>query len=608
MQRIARGAGTVIALALALMAVSPTLGAWNDREWVQGSGGGEAGVRTLDCTAPTGAFATRGEGKTLGGALLGYDLDNVAQAAGMLVTNNGSRVLYSPAGASAAGADAFANPLNVTALRTLNANLGNGILQLPLDNTTGVIGQYGEAHSTGRSTGASGYVTNTGGIGLKPGNGYPDLATLRLSSLLAQINPGVASALGNVSDVSLKIGAVAGRATVDGCAGTWANDLASTVTRDYLAAALRTQLASPTVGTVAGIANTAVVDLQSAVTGLLSPGALNGIITPLTALLNTALGANGLLSGVIRLKSPNGITVTVEQATVDTTAVTGLITTPLTDSGGVVTVNLSSGTVSVDTAALLAKAYPGSYGNGLNGLAPNTQLLVNSTVLNTLHTVLTQVLTDWVAQVNQRLAQTVDAVNLKVKAAIGLELCVGIAPLCLGGWSNVGTLNATVTGSLAAMRAGTAPVVVDASLLNGGLLGGLLSTLVSALTTPLLNNLGQLVAGVVDGVLGVHRALPATVTPAVAAIVSVTDGVFQAIYGNGIVSLAVNLQNAPNASPTPGPAPPDWSSLPAGRFDVAALRIGVLGALSTNDVRIYLGRGSVGRICVLPSTAACAGY
>lgn len=31
MQRIARGAGTVIALALALMAVSPTLGAWNDR-------------------------------------------------------------------------------------------------------------------------------------------------------------------------------------------------------------------------------------------------------------------------------------------------------------------------------------------------------------------------------------------------------------------------------------------------------------------------------------------------------------------------------------------------------------------------------------------------
>lgn len=597
---------SAVAVALSTMVVTPSLASWNDREWASGvgPGPGTAALGTLDCGNSTGRFATRGEGRALGGALLGLDLDALAAASSMLVTNSGSATTHSSGGAPATPApDAFANPLNVTALRAVNADLGGGILQLPLDNATGVIGQYGRASSDGRAVGASGYVTDNGGIALKPAGGYPDLATLRLSQLLARINPPAAAALGNVSDVSLTVGAAAGRAAVDGCAGTWANNVAGAVTRDYLAAALRTEVTSPTVTAVRGIANAAVGDLQTAVSGLLAPGALNGIITPLTGLLNTALGGNGLLSGVVRLKQPNGITVTVEQASVNLSAVTSLIATPIRDPAGIVSIDLAGGAVTVDTAALLAQAYPGSYGSGLNGLPPNTGLLVNATVLNALHTTVAQALSSWVSQVNQALSHAVDAVALKVKVGIGLQLCVGVAPLCLGGWADVGVLNATVTGTLSEMRAGTAPVVVDASLLNGGLLGSLLGTLVSALTAPLLNNLGQLVAGVVDGVLNPRRQLPATVTPAVSAVVTAVDGVFQTIYGNGVVAIEVNAQNARAG------APPDMATLPAGRYDVAALRIGVLGALSTDDVRLYLARASVGRVCLLPaSAAACPGY
>ena len=49
---------------------------------------------------------------------------------------------------------------------------------------------------------------------------------------------------------------------------------------------------------------------------------------------------------------------------------------------------------------------------------------------------------------------------------------------------------------------------------------------------------------------------------------------------------------------------------PARRFDVAAVRIGVLDALGASAVRLYLGRGSVGPGCSLASAAAgpCSAY
>ncbi len=64
------------------------------------------------------------------------------------------------------------------------------------------------------------------------------------------------------------------------------------------------------------------------------------------------------------------------------TALTDLLDDTIADDSGIVSINLASGSVEVDIAALFNGA------NGLNGLAPNTELLINPTVINNLKTAL----------------------------------------------------------------------------------------------------------------------------------------------------------------------------------------------------------------------------
>ncbi|MBN9612207.1 MAG: choice-of-anchor G family protein, partial [Actinobacteria bacterium] len=460
-RRVIAGLASLVAVALITMGVTPTLASWNDREWVSGAGSAGAAVGTLDCANPTGRFATRGEGRALGGGLLGFDLDALAAASSMLVTNSGSATSHTSGGTAATPApDAFANPVNVAALRAVNVNLGGGILQLPLDNATGAIGQYGRASSDGQAVGAAGYVTDNGGIALKPAGGYPDLATLSVSQLLSQINPAVASTLANVSDVSLKVGAVAGRASVDGCAGTWANNVAGAVTRDYLTAALRTEVTSPTVGALVTGVSGAITGLENAVNGLTSnTGVLTSIRNGVTGLVNGVLGGN--LLG-IKLGS---VTIDSLSATIDTTAVRALLTQSFGDTGGVLTVSPSAGVISVDTAALLASAYPGSYSNGLNGLAPNTDLLSSPAVVTALSTALTGALNGWITRVNTALSQAIDAISIsvKLKVLLQLEVCVVLVGCA---YVDLVSIAVTTIGTLTSLTTSTSTTVLGIGLIT----------------------------------------------------------------------------------------------------------------------------------------------
>ncbi|WOQ16476.1 choice-of-anchor G family protein [Raineyella sp. W15-4] len=69
---------------------------------------------------------------------------------------------------------------------------------------------------------------------------------------------------------------------------------------------------------------------------------------------------------------------------------------PNTTSGpdNLVSFDFQEKTLVVDLGALLAKAYPGTYSNQLNGLAPNTALLINSHVISTLTTAISDTLTN----------------------------------------------------------------------------------------------------------------------------------------------------------------------------------------------------------------------
>lgn len=89
--------------------------------------------------------------------------------------------------------------------------------------------------------------------------------------------------------------------------------------------------------------------------------------------------------------------------------------------------------------------------------------------------------------------------------------------------------------------------------------------------------------------------------------ISAVSRLYAGLFLNGVVALTVNAQNDPAAG---GPEPADWTGLDPGRYDVAALRIGVLDALGQSNVRLYLGRGSVGPGCSMAEFAGsgCTDY
>lgn len=562
----AAGVAAFTAVVVAVTWSSVTDAAWVSNEWVHaGDLDGQAGMRTVDCAAPDGAYATRGNGRVLSGSALGIDLDTLAQVTGVETTNDGSRAQVSPGTATDSGEDGYSNPLNVVVLQALELDLTE-VLQLPLDNSTGVLGQYGQAQSTGLSSAGAGFVDGTGAISVKPGGGYPQLGTLRLSSLLDSLGYDLGTVLSGVADVSLEIGAVAGRASLDGCDYMWGADIEDVLDREYLAAGLVTEIDSPTVGTLSQTVSGLVTTLNGAVAGLVGNG---GVASELLT---------GLL-GVVDLGVVSTSQSEITGATIDLTAVSDLATATRSDEAGAVAVNFGEGTIRIDTAALLARAYPDEYGNGLNGLDPNTNILDDPAVVEELSEALTEVLADWVDAVDDAVQAALD--GLRIEA----QLVVSVIPLS--------TVNIAIDASLDELEAG------DGINATGGL--GL-----SGLVNGATGLIGPVLAGIIRGALPAVSATLSELDLAVDPLVEVVADVYSALFLDGIVAVTVNAQNDPS---TGDAEPADWAGLPDGRYDVAALRIGVLDALGDADVRLYLGRASVGMTCsIATAERGCAGY
>lgn len=562
----AAGVAAFTAVVVAVTWSSVTDAAWVSNEWVHaGDPDGQAGMRTVDCAAPDGAYATRGNGRVLSGSALGIDLDTLAQVTGVETTNDGSRAQVSPGTATDSGEDGYSNPLNVVVLQALELDLTE-VLQLPLDNSTGVLGQYGQAQSTGLSSAGAGFVDGTGAISVKPGGGYPQLGTLRLSSLLDSLGYDLGTVLSGVADVSLEIGAVAGRASLDGCDYMWGADIEDVLDREYLAAGLVTEIDSPTVGTLSQTVSGLVTTLNGAVAGLVgNSGVASELLT-------------GLL-GVVDLGVVSTSQSEITGATIDLTAVSDLAIATRSDEAGAVAVNFGEGTIRIDTAALLARAYPDEYGNGLNGLDPNTNILDDPAVVEELSEALTEVLADWVDAVDDAVQAALDGLRIEAQLVVSVIL--------------LSTVNIAIDASLDELEAG------DGINATGGL--GL-TVLVNGAT----GLIGPVLAGIIRGTLPAVSATLSSLDLAVDPLVEVVADVYSALFLDGIVAVTVNAQNDPS---TGDAEPADWAGLPDGRYDVAALRIGVLDALGDADVRLYLGRASVGMTCsIATAEQECAGY
>lgn len=562
----------VLAMVMAASSVTggivPTLASWNDREVAHGRLG------VLDCTDPQGQFATRGSGTMLSGSALGIDLDSVAEVRNAEVLNDGEQSRETGGVPTTAEDSAFA-PLGAEALNFLQLNLG--LIHLPLDNSTGVIGQYGQARSTGRAVGAAGLVNDSGVVALEPSGGYPELATVELSTLLDSVGLDLGTVLGeNVADVSLEMGSVAGRAELDGCEAEFGT-LSEAVTREYLVSSVDTAVDSPAVGDLVTGVNGVLTELESAVNGLASN---RGVLDQLTA------GVSGLVGGLLGTLSLGDVGVSLT-ATIDLSSVRSFLAADFGDESGVLTINPGTGVVTVDTAALLAAAYPGEYSQGLNGLPPNKDLLADPAVVNALTTALTQSLDDWLAEIQTLLTGALGAVQIDVDATVALRAILPVAEI-----------DAHVSGSLRDLLSGNMRATTVTRVL------GIVPIPLTPLTDALANGLGATVGGIVNSVLAPVAQLGATVNALTTPIITAVSGVYNALYLGGLVSLTVNNQNAPVNGSTP---PPEWDAVPEGQFEVSALRLGVLDAAGDARVSLHLGRGSVGPVCRLDAAVMPAG-
>ncbi|GAA2001075.1 choice-of-anchor G family protein [Nakamurella flavida] len=543
--------GLVLCTGLAV-AAQPVRASWTDAEWVNGP----VGVRVPRDCATAGLYAAQGGGRFLDGSVLGLDLDTLAQLQGITALNSGTVSSSVPARPPVAP-NTYANPLDATVISAVNAALGNGLqLGLPAGRI-GAYNQWGQAPSTGQSAGAAGLVSNSGAIGLTgtPADAsLPTAATIRLGALLPAVTA--------LADARVDVGVLASSTQLD-----WCRTLENRVTdpaapvvvdRDYGIASLALQTNSPVVAGARTAASAAVTTLNTTIAALGGP---NGLIA--TTLRAQVLAAVTPVLGALGLGT---VTATATVA-VDLAPVNALLSQTLTD--GIVTIDLANGLVRVDLARLLNGA------NGLNGLDPNTELLINAAVVNALVARTGALLDAWTTQVVAAAQQAVSAATVNVNLAVNLQLNV------LGTITNVATVNVTLQDTLNRITTGQATLGVSAQA-AAGLSGAVLAVVNPVLATILGTALTPAVRATIAAAVGTTIApvlttavttLGSSLATATAPVVTLVGAIFTPLQN--ALSIRVNVQPDQPGAPTTGPA------VPAGRYQVDALRIGVLDGLGT---------------------------
>ncbi|CAD5991085.1 choice-of-anchor G family protein [Agreia sp. COWG] len=584
-RRITGTLAGIAALAVAVgasISAAPTDASWRDAEW------DHATVSTLDCGPDGILFDTKASGRLVGGRLAGINLDNVAEVDGVSATNTaaGVAVVPAPPASNSLGANAYANPLDAAALNTLSVSLGD-LLVLPLNADLGVDNSYAQVNDDGTSTGAAGAVSNSGAIqlqGSQPAPTKPTFATVQLKRVVENALGGsLAGVSAGLADASLSVGAIGSSATLDACAAAWTVSIVSSLQRDYGIANLDLNLTSPTVNTLVTNTTGVLNGLDARVEGLAGDA---GLLSALTSNLTTAV--SGTLGG-LRIGS---VGISQLSADLNLAAVNSLLDDTISDDAGIVGIDLAAGTIAIDLDGLLGGA------NGLNGLAPNTQLLINDAVVNTLTAAVTQALANWVDDVTEAIRVALVAVQISAVVNVNLQQ---------GNGTPLATVALTIpTVSLGSLLAGSPVVTSSVSLANanvcsipvtGPLLCAALNTLVAGLAANVAKSLGGAVktalftpgSGVVDST---RTTLLGFTTPVVTLVANATRGLF----GEGsLLSLTANAQNSPapaNANPQPGwsVTGPNAATKATGQYDVAALRLTAADA----RVQLDLARSSVG--------------
>ncbi|MFJ6652404.1 choice-of-anchor G family protein [Microbacterium sp. NPDC091313] len=570
---------TAVGALVVPLGVTATTASWNDTEWVHSPG---VGTNTIDCGTTTG-FAASAEGDFLSGRLLGTNLDAVAALAAQELDIDGNGdVTVSPPTSIDRGSTpptyTYTNPLNISALGGLAVIDLTGLqVGLPV-GSAGAVNQYAQVSGFGTAAGAAGLVNNTGGVLVDentPDDQLPEPATISLASILPVVT-------GVVANPELEVGAVGSSSVLDGCAALlsqqWGDGSVTGITRDYGIASLDLTVQSALLGAIVTDTNTAVTAINAAVSGLLGPS--GGLATAVRSQLQLGVGSiAGITLGATSVTgSISGLNLTG--------ALGSLLTQPLTD--GIVTVNLGGGGIEVDLAALLNGT------NGLNNLAPNTQLLLNAAVVDAI--------VDRIGDlVDTRTDQIVEALRVAVRAAtVNVNISTALSLQVLGAPVNIGSVGVALNTTLGALADGTATITPTLTLLTGlptavqlvlapitALLESTVEDLATELVTPLANAVTNSALSLVT-TLGTRLAdILTDVVDALAVVLAPLPNV---------LSVAVNVQpDQPGALPGTGFIAGTEDSTP--QYKVTALRLGVLDAIGSLAY-VELGTASAGPVTV----------
>jgi hypothetical protein len=585
-----------VACVAAVSGASPTSANWVDAEYSAG-----VVVRTLACGTDAPVSITS-RARMLDGDVLGQSLTPLVALQGIRVTDDGRTTVVDPADAAVSGTG-WSAPLGVTALSTVTAT-ASGTIALAPAASVGVVNQYAAA-SDGRGVAAAGAVGPTGAIDTGSGASgeRPASATVDLGALVARISPAATDPLAQLTRGSLRVGALATRAELDGCPAIWAGTATPYVQRSYGIADLSARLGSPVLAAPLATVRSTATSVDAAVT---AAGATSALATG----VSTAV-AGTLTSRLAGVATIGPATTTVSTASAAATAAAALGTQ--LGTGSSITVDLSTGDAAVDLTRILGD---GTGSLGINGRPPNTRLRLTPSVLTG---ALDPEVAAWSTSAGTAVAAAIDAAAVTSTTTTRLDATLLGIPV-----TGVGTVTVTTGDALSRLRAGTGAVTARVDLLDCATLrvrinptlppscatlDPVLTTLkstVQGLLTPATGALGAAVAGAVDTAFTPVRAL-VDGTGGLRATLSTQGGQLAAfardattgLFGDGgLVVLAVNNQNRA----TSGGAEPPWAAaLPAERaspyssgvLEVTALRIAVGGAAGTL-LGVDLARSSVG--------------
>ncbi|WP_460798452.1 choice-of-anchor G family protein [Microbacterium sp. GXF0217] len=487
--------------------------------------------------------------------------------------------------------------LNLTALEALSVDIGDinlpllsngandGLLQL---GDLGAMGSYSSSPNTVTSSASSGLIASGGGIDAGAIDASTDPATLELTNLFDQLDvAGLTDAI--LDEASVSLGALASEASEE----------SGTVDSAYRIAGLGLDLHSDLVG-----------DLSAGLTST-----TNEIVAP----INGLVGEDGLVSDVLATLSGVvdtfdltilGIGVELDSDPAQSTAaITGLddlvndvvadlLTQQIANENGSVTVDLSTGTISVDLAELVI---------GDNGLDPADLENLNALPANT--SVLTpDVLSAITAGVTDSLVGTgPDSLGTKLQVAldtriwneVGIEIGLDASgQLCVLVCSPLADAEVTITGTLAEFTGKDGATLdndnIDTTLDLLGLLdlGDLIDVLAPLLIAPITSTVtGPLLDLITDDVLGNVRAIVQT---------GLVEGTLAPLLGvlSPVISQLVGITI--NEQPTEPPLNGD-GDLGAGSFTVRALSVDLL-PLVGGGVSLDLAEASVKALDALAPT------